>query len=94
MMANQSIWAKPVVIPPTATLKEAADKMAETDRTMLPVGTHDSLEGVITERDIMWTAVSLGMDPKREKVRDHMSRRVFLCEDDHCPIPPLEKMSS
>jgi len=88
MMTQHSMWAKPVVIPPTATLKEAADKMAETDRTVLPVGTYDGLEGVITERDIMVSAVSLGKDPKREKVGDHMTRRVFLSEEENsCGLP-------
>lgn len=90
MMVDQSLWAKPVMIAPTATLKEAADKMAETDRSMLPVGTYEGLEGIITERAIMVGAVSQGKDPKREKVSDHMTRNVFLYDEDDtaCPLPP------
>lgn len=72
----------PVLIDPRATLKQAAAIMAKIDCGMLPVGTADKLEGVITDRDIVTRAVSKGKDIKAEQVKNYMTAPVFACNED------------
>lgn len=73
--------ADPKVIPPESTLKEAAQIMASIDCGVLPVGTQDTPEGVITDRDIVLRAVAKGKDVTKEKVRDYMTQQVFFCNE-------------
>lgn len=79
MMINEMI-EKTAVISPAATLKEAADKMTVLGCAVLSVGTAKGVQGTITDRDIVVSAISQGKDPSREKVRDHMSRRVIVSD--------------
>jgi CBS domain-containing protein len=67
------------LISPDATLAEAAHKMKELECGVLPVGTENKIEGVITDRDIVVRAISEGKNPKTEKVRDHMTEEVLFC---------------
>ena len=72
----------PVMIDPETTLKEAAQKMEELDCGILPVGTKDEQEGIITDRDIVIRAVSRGKDVNTEKVKDYMTADVCCCSAD------------
>ena len=67
---------------PDATIEEAARKMAEEDVGFLPVGDHDRMVGMITDRDIAVRAVAHGKEPKHTKVRDIMTDRVLYCFED------------
>ena len=55
--------------------------MASLKCGVLPVGTPDKLEGIITDRDIVVEAVAKGKDPERELVRDHMTPEVCSCKE-------------
>lgn len=57
-----------VTIEPTATLREAAERMRETNVGMLPIIAGERLRGVITDRDIVVRAVARGMDPATTRV--------------------------
>lgn len=70
-----------VMIRPDATLQEAAAKMKEAGCGFLPVGTAESPQGIITDRDIVIRAVAEGKDPSREKVRDYMTTDVCVCRE-------------
>ena len=70
-----------VLIAPAATLKEAAVKMKAVDCGVLPVGTPDDVQGIITDRDIVIRAVSKGKDITKEKVKDYMTTQVFGCNE-------------
>lgn len=71
-----------VLIAPSTTLKEAAVRMREIDCGVLPVGSADHLEGIITDRDIIIRAISKGKDTLTEKVKDYMTTPVFSCNED------------
>lgn len=66
----------PVIIPMDYTLKDAAQEMEAHNCGVLPVGTPEKLEGVITDRDIVLRAVAKGKDINTEKVEDYMTPEV------------------
>ena len=69
-------------IAPSASVQAAAELMGEIDVGALPVGDPSSLEGVITDRDILYRVVAGGLDPVTTKTRDVASRPVITCRDD------------
>ena len=69
-------------IAPSASVQAAAELMGEIDVGALPVGDPSSLEGVITDRDILYRVVAGGLDPVTTKIRDVASRPVITCRDD------------
>jgi CBS domain-containing protein len=70
-------------ISPTATLREAAQRMKELDVGPLPIcGEDDRLAGMITDRDITIRAVAAGLDPSTAEVRDIMTPNVIYCFED------------
>jgi CBS domain-containing protein len=66
---------------PDQTIREAAQMMAELDAGVLPVGEHDRLVGMITDRDIAVRAVAHGKAPDT-RVRDVMTDDVKYCFED------------
>jgi len=83
-----------ILIAPSATLKEAAAKMREADCGVLPVGSADHLEGIITDRDIIIRAISKGKDTLTERVNDYMTTPVFSCNEDDVLEDAAAKMRS
>lgn len=69
-----------------ATVQEAAVLMGELDVGALPVGTPEDLQGIVTDRDILYRVVAQGLDGSRLRVGDIMSRTVFSCREED----PLE----
>jgi CBS domain-containing protein len=70
-------------ISPSATLREAAQKMKELDVGPLPIcGSDDRLAGIITDRDITVRAVAAGLDPSTAEVRDIMTPQIIYCFED------------
>ena len=72
----------PVLINPNTSLEDAAAKMAEIDCGVLPIGTENIVEGIITDRDIVIRAISKGKNPAIEQVCDYMTDKVFACNED------------
>lgn len=66
---------------PDQTIQEAASIMADIDAGVMPVGDHDRLVGMLTDRDIAIRAVARGKGPDA-KVRDVMSSEVKYCFED------------
>lgn len=71
----------PVIISPGSTIAEAARKMEEIDCGVLPVGTDEMPEGIITDRDIVLRVVAKGMDVETETVENHMTRDLVFCNE-------------
>jgi CBS domain-containing protein len=69
------------VASPDQSICEAARMMAELDAGALPVGEHDRLVGMITDRDIAVRAVAHGKSPQT-RIRDVMTDDVKYCFDD------------
>lgn len=61
--------------------KDAAALMGELDVGALPVGSEKKIEGVITDRDILYRIVARGLDPSTVRVRDVWSQPVIACRD-------------
>jgi CBS domain-containing protein len=83
---------EPVMISPDATLEEAARKMKENECGVLPVGTEDKIQGIITDRDIVIRAISEGKSPATERVRNYMTPEVCSCEESDTIMEAAEKM--
>lgn len=84
MHAKEVMSKKPEFLPPTATLKQAADFMASHDCGFVPIGENDRLIGAVTDRDITVRAVAKGKDPNKTTLKDVMSKGIQYCfeEDD------------
>jgi CBS domain-containing protein len=81
------------LVPPGATVQEAAMKMAEEDIGAVIVGTDGVLEGVLTDRDIILRAVVEGRDIATLIVSDLMSSTVFTCKEDDSVEDAFKVMS-
>ncbi len=68
-------------VAPTATIREAAQIMAETDVGVLPVADNERLLGMVTDRDIAVRAVALGRNAETP-VREAMSPEIKYCFED------------
>ncbi|HET9232441.1 MAG TPA: CBS domain-containing protein [Vitreimonas sp.] len=68
-------------IAPSATIREAAQMMAETDVGALPVAENDRLIGMVTDRDIAVRAVAAGRNADTP-VREAMSPEIKYCFED------------
>src|SRR3990167_10372367 len=79
MLAKDIMSKKPEFLPPTATLKQAADQMRTHDYGFTPVGENDRLIGAVTDRDIVIRAVCEGKDPNKTILRDVMSKGIHYC---------------
>ena len=94
MLAKDLMTKKPEFIPPTATLKEAADIMRKNDCGFLPVGENDRLIGAITDRDITIRGIAKGKDSEKTCVKDIMSQEIQYCFEEDKLEKIAEKMES
>ncbi|MDE2335791.1 MAG: CBS domain-containing protein [Alphaproteobacteria bacterium] len=72
----------PVMISPEATLRDASKKMASIGCGVLPVGTKDHIQGMITDRDIVIRAIAHGKDPAEEKVAKYVTKPAYDCHEE------------
>jgi CBS domain-containing protein len=81
-------------IDPAATVKEAAEMMGELEVGALPAGTAERVEGVVTDRDILYRVVAAGLDPNRVSVREIVSRPVVFCREDDTVRSAMDVMAA
>jgi CBS domain-containing protein len=81
MKVSQAMTRDVSIASPDDTLQQAAQKMAQLDAGVLPVGANDRLVGMLTDRDIAVRAVAQGKGPQT-LVRDVMSDDVKYCFED------------
>ncbi len=62
-------------------VKDAAELMGELDVGALPIGSPAALDGIVTDRDLLFRVVAAGLDPNATLVRDVASRAVIACRD-------------
>lgn len=89
---KELMTADPVIISADTTLMEAAQKMKMIECGVLPVGSWEKLEGIITDRDIVIRAVADGLDMASSKVRDFMTAEVFYCNEEATLAEAAEEM--
>jgi len=82
MRISEIMTPDPELIDPTATVRDAAQRMKNEDIGALPVGENDRLIGMVTDRDITVRAVAEGSDPSSTTVRDVMSEKIYYCFED------------
>jgi len=70
------------VIPPSASVRQAADQMRALDVGAVPVCDQKKLIGMITDRDIAIRSVAAGKDPQTTKVAEVMTGEVVSCYED------------
>jgi CBS domain-containing protein len=81
------------LVPPGATVREAASKMAEEDIGAVVIGEEDRLDGVLTDRDIILRAVVEGREIATLTVRDLMSSTVYTCRENDTIEDAFQVMS-
>ncbi|MEO8715290.1 MAG: CBS domain-containing protein [Acetobacteraceae bacterium] len=77
-----------------AAVKEAAELMGELDVGALPAGSEERIDGVLTDRDILYRVVARGLDPSRTRVRDVLSRPVIACGEDDAVTAAMDMMAA
>lgn len=70
------------VLPPTATLRECAEKMRSLNVGAIPVGENDRLLGMVTDRDLVIQAMAQGHDPNVFQIREVMTSPITYCFED------------
>ena len=70
------------VIPPTASVRDAALKMKELDVGAIPVCDGQKLAGLVTDRDITVRAVAEGRNPSEVRAAEVMSGDIAYCFED------------
>ena len=81
-------------IEPSASVQAAAELMGEIDVGALPVGDPSHLEGVVTDRDILYRVVAGGLDPTTTKIRAVASRPIITCRDDDSLQAAMDLMAA
>ena len=81
-------------ISPSATVQEAATLMGELDVGALPVGSSEDLQGIITDRDILFRVVAEGRDSSKVRVREVMSTNLFTCRETDTVEAAMDIMGS
>jgi CBS domain-containing protein len=64
-----------------ANVQSAAVMMGELDVGALPVGSPESIEGIVTDRDLIYRVVAEGLSNIRTRVREVMSTTIFSCHE-------------
>jgi CBS domain-containing protein len=82
MLVKKIMTRKLDSILPTASLREAAQKMRDLKLGLLPVSEGGKLIGMVTDRDICCRGVATGFDPAGTAVSEIMSRDVWFCFSD------------
>ncbi len=82
MKVRDIMTKKLTTIAPESSLSDAACMMRDQDIGSVAVGSETSLEGFLTDRDIVIRAVSEHRDPDSTPVREVMSEDVAWCDTD------------
>ena len=69
-------------IPADAPVSEAAELMGELDVGALPVGTADELQGIVTDRDILYRVVAKGLNSADVTAAAVATRPVIGCGEE------------
>jgi CBS domain-containing protein len=79
---------------PGASVQDAAALMGELDVGALPIGSAENLQGIITDRDILYRLVAEGKDPRRTPVLQIASKHIFSCGPDDTLGAAMDVMAS
>lgn len=77
-----------------SSVAEAAAAMGDLGVGALPVGTAEDLEGIITDRDILFRVVAPGRSNTEVTVGDAMTASVFSCRQEDTLTAALDLMGA
>lgn len=92
MQAKELMSKKPEFLPPSATLKQAADQMRAHDYGFIPIGENDRLIGAVTDRDLAIKAVADGLDPNKKTIKEVMHKGIHFCFEEDSLEEVVQKM--
>jgi CBS domain-containing protein len=81
-----------VTLSPSATVRQAAQKMAARDVRSVLVTTRGKLEGIFTGTDLIKRVVARGLDPDQTRLREVMTARPDSIDPDANALEALRKM--
>lgn len=79
MLAKDVMSTNPKTLPPTASLKEAAELMEAQDFGFVPIAENDRLVGAVTDRDLVVRGVAEGRDPNNTTLGEVMTKGIQYC---------------
>lgn len=94
MLVREIMSRKMETVLPSATLREAAQKMRKLEVGSLPVAEDGKLMGMITDRDICCRGIADGFDPATTEVREIMSHDVSFCFSDDNVTEAVRQMET
>jgi CBS domain-containing protein len=89
---NELMTPGPIFARAEESIQEAGMKMKEYNCGFLPVGSKENVEGVITDRDIVVRAITMGASPEKTTVADCMTRLVVACAPGDSIAEAVRKM--
>lgn len=81
-------------IPADAPVSAAAELMGELDVGALPVGTAEDLQGIVTDRDILYRVVARGLGSAELSAGDIATRPVIGCGEDDSLRDAMDLMAA
>lgn len=94
MLVSEAMATTLEFVAPDATVQAAAVLMGELEVGALPVGSTGDLQGVITDKDILYRLVAEGLSSAEVRVRDVMTTAVFTCSESDTVAEALDLMSA
>ena len=79
MQLKEIMTRRVKTVRPDSTLTEAANIMLAEDVGSLPVSDDANIVGIVTDRDITIRGTAKGLDPKKTKVSEVMTRDIHTC---------------
>lgn len=77
-----------------APVSAAAELMGELDVGALPVGGPEDLQGIVTDRDLLYRVVARGLDAGRVRVAEVLSSPVVACREEDTLQAALDLMAA
>ena len=94
MLVSEVMTTALEFLAPDATVQEATVLMAELEVGALPVGSPRDLQGVLTDKDILFRVVAEGRSSAEVRVREVMSSTIFTCTETDSLAEALDQMSA
>ena len=70
-------------VEPNTSVQELARLMRDHNIGAVPIGEHDRLIGMVTDRDIVCRCIATGLDPKIATAGEVMTEGIVFCLDKH-----------
>lgn len=94
MKVSECMTSNVEVGTPNMSLFEVAKKMRDGNFGALPIGEYDRLIGMITDRDLAIRGMAEGLDPKKTRARDIMTKHIRYCFEDQSLEEVAEELGS